>query len=329
LGPSTSFPAMCSKSNFLHLVQLEELRFPKTVAIPAACELKWAPAEMTYPVVVKGDHSDGGRCVRVVNGDADLRAVVRELRTPSTWRARRFFGALLGSEALRALTLPFCQTVSLQEYIIGRPCNRAVVCWKGKVLAGISVEAVEVSYEHGPASVVRIIDHSEMTEACERMVKRLHLSGFVGFDFVVDAADRAWVLEMNPRVTPICHFHLVDGTSLVGALCTHMQKLPSRSKPASITRDLIALFPNEITRCPSSGYLLSCQHDVPWEEPDLVRVVLNQLRRTELRRRARRLVESYFPAVISGFVKVGLLEAGSASDSSPSQVHNSFKVPAA
>jgi glutathione synthase/RimK-type ligase-like ATP-grasp enzyme len=325
LGRPASFPAMGSKSNFLALVQLEGLRCPKTIVIPATREFKSAPVELTYPVVVKADHSDGGRCVRVVNRDADLRPVVWELQTPSTWRARRFFGALLGSEALSPLMLSLRRTISLQEYIVGRPSNRAVICWKGKVLAGISVEAAEVTYEHGPASVVRIIDHSEMADACERMVKRLHLSGFVGFDFIIDAANRAWLLEMNPRVTPICHFSLTDGTNLAGALYTQMQRQPPRSRPASINRELIALFPNEITRCPSSDYLPNCQHDVPWEEPELVRIVLKQLRRIEIRRRARGFVEYYLPAVVGGFVRIGLLGARMASNS-PSQGDEFFKL---
>jgi predicted ATP-grasp superfamily ATP-dependent carboligase len=209
------------------------------------------------------------------------------------------------------------RTISLQQYIAGRPGNRAVICWEGKVLAGISVEAVEVTYEHGPASVIRLIDHSEMTAACERMVKRLHLSGFVGFDFIVDSANRAWLLEMNPRVTPTCHLSLADGTNLAGALYTQMQGQPPRSRPAPINRDLIALFPNEIARSPSSSYLLSCQHDVPWEEPELVRIVLNQVRRTQIRRRARRFVEYYLPAVVSGFVRIGILGARTTNDSPP------------
>jgi glutathione synthase/RimK-type ligase-like ATP-grasp enzyme len=317
LGPPTSFPATRDKSNFLALAKLEGLRCPEAIVIPATCVFKSAPAELTYPVVVKADQSDGGRCVRIVHRDADLRSVVWELQTPNTWRGRRFFGTMLGSEALSPLTLPLRRTISLQEYIVGRPGNRAVICWKGKVLAGISVEAVEVTHECGPASVIRLIDHPEMAMACERMVKGLHLSGFVGFDFMIDSANQAWLLEINPRVTPICHFNLADGTNLAGALFTQMKKQLPRSRPAPINRDLIALFPNEIARSPSSDYLLSCQHDVPWDEPDLVRGVLNQMRRIQIRKQARGFVEYYLPAVVGGLVRVGLLGAHAASDSPP------------
>src|SRR5262249_2671475 len=152
------------------------------------------------------------------------------------------------------------------QFIAGRPSNRAVICWKGKVLAGISVEVVEVKHGHGPASVVKLIDHPEMAAFAEQMVKRLHLSGFVGFDFVLDSSDRAWLIEMNPRVTPICHFSLCDGTNLAGSLYEQMTGRQPLSIPEPIHRGQIALFPNEIVRCPSSKYLQSCQHDVPWNE---------------------------------------------------------------
>src|SRR6202008_4274849 len=102
------------------------------------------------------------------------------------------------------------------------------------------------------------VDHPEMATVCERMVKRLHLSGFVGFDFMIDSANRAWLLEMNPRVTQTCHFSLADGTDLAGTLYAQMKNQLPRPRPASINRDQIALFPNEIIRAPSSSYFLSC-----------------------------------------------------------------------
>ena len=114
---------------------------------------------------------------------------------------------------------------------------------------------------------------------------------------------------MNPRVTPICHFSLADGTNLAGSLYTQMTGLRPLSRPAPINRDLIALFPNEIVRSPSSEYLQSCQHDVPWNEPELVRSVLNQALRTGIFRRVRTFLERYFPAVVGALVRLGLIGA--------------------
>ena len=297
LGPATSFPEMQNKSNFLARVEIEGLRSPRTIVIPTTRAFESVPAKLIYPIVAKADQSYGGRCVRIVNSDADVRASVWELQTPTTWRGifRRFFGAILGSEALGPLRLPLRRTISLQQYILGRPSNRAVICWKGKVLAGISVEVVEEEHKYGPASVVRLIDHSGMAKVAEQMVKCLDLSGFVGFDFVLDSSNQAWIIEMNARVTPICHFSLADGTNLVGSLYTQMTGLRTPSRLAQINRGLIALFPGEIVRSPSSEYLQSCHHDVPWNEPEVVRSVLNQALQTRILRRLRTYLERYLP----------------------------------
>jgi glutathione synthase/RimK-type ligase-like ATP-grasp enzyme len=299
---------MRNKTDFLARVEMEGLRSPRMIVIPATRAFESLPADLIYPIVVKADQSYGGRCVRIVNSDADLRATVWELQTPTTWRGifRRFFGAILASEALAPFMLPLRRTISLQQYIPGRPSNRAVICWRGKVLAGISVEVVEEEHKYGPASVVRLIDHSEMAIVAEHMVKRLDLSGFVGFDFVLDSSNQAWIIEMNPRVTPICHFSLAEGTNLAGSLYTQMTGLRPLSRLARINRGLIALFPGEIVRSPSSEYLQSCEHDVPWNEPEVVRSALSQALHTGILRRVRTLLERYFPVVVGALVRLGL-----------------------
>src|SRR5262249_52794339 len=152
--------------------------------IPTSRPFASVPAGLAYPIVAKADQSYGGLCVRIVDNEADLRRAVWELQTPPSWRKvfRRLAGAFLTSRTLASLNLPLRRAISLQQFIPGRPGNRAVVCWKGKVLAGISVEVVEETHRCGTASVVRLIDHSEMTKAADHIVSRLNLSGFVGFD---------------------------------------------------------------------------------------------------------------------------------------------------
>lgn len=310
LGPAASFPAMHNKSDFLQRAANEGLRCPRTVVIPAARALEVLPADLNYPIVAKADQSHGGICVRVVNSDVAVRATVWELQTPATWHGifRRIFGAILGSATVAPLKLLLRRTISLQHYIDGRPGNRAVICWKGNVLAGISVEAVEVQAEHGPASVVRVIDHPDMTIAADHIVRCLNLSGFVGFDFVLDSSNHAWIIEMNPRVTPICHFSLVDGTNLAESLYAHMNGQCPPSKVAPFVPELIALFPDEVVRSPSSEYLRRCRHDVPWSEPQLVHSVLSQALRIGFRRRVVTLVERY-PSIVDALVRFGIMAA--------------------
>jgi hypothetical protein len=310
LGPATSFPARHKKSEFLHRVQSEGVRSPKAFVMPAGRPFGSVPAELSYPIVVKADGSHGGLCVRIVNSASDLRAAVCELQTPATWRgpSRRVFGAILGSGALARFMLPLRRTISLQQFIPGRPGNRAVVCWRGKVLAGISVDVVAETHKLGPASVVRVIDHPEMAIGAERMVKCLGLSGFVGFDFVLDPSDRAWLIEMNPRVTPICHFCLANGTNLASSLYRQLTGLQPLSEIPAAKSGLIAIFPNEILRCPSSGYLQSGHHDVPWNEPQFVYHVLGQALRAGFRRRVRKFLEHHLPAIVRALVRIGAVD---------------------
>ena len=91
---------------------------------------------------------------------------------------------MLASEALALLRLQL-QNCQLAAICTGTPWQSGVVCWKGKVLAGISVKVLRVTNNAGPASVVRVIDHPEMAIVAETLVGRLNLSGFVGFDFIL------------------------------------------------------------------------------------------------------------------------------------------------
>ncbi len=310
LGPASSFEATRSKSNFMTFVEVEQLRCPNTFVVPAANVFDSVPSQLTYPIVVKADQSYGGRCVRIVYSETDIRSTVWELQTPTMWRGifRRVFGGILASRALAPFNLRLIRTISLQQYIHGRPGNRAVVCWKGKVLAGVSVEALEVEHDHGPASVVRLINHPEMTAAAERIVHRLNLSGFVGFDFILDSTGHAWLIEMNPRVTPICNFLLRDGVNLAAVLYTQIVGRQPFSVPEAVTSDFVALFPNEVVRCSTSDYLKNGHHDVPWSEPELVLDVLNRALQVKGWTKVRRVLERYFPAAIKGLLKLRLIQ---------------------
>jgi hypothetical protein len=308
LGPAASFPTIRNKSDFLLYAANEGLRCPTTVVIPAGRALETLPTNLNYPIVAKADQSYGGICVRIVNNDAAFRTAVWELQTPATWHGigRRLFGAILGSTAGVPLRFFLRRTISLQHYIHGHPANRAVICWKGKVLTGISVEAIEVKAEHGPASVVRIIDHPDMATAADRMVKCLNLSGFIGFDFILDSSNQAWIIEMNPRATPICHLSLAGGTNLAETLYAHMRGRCPPSNLAPFIPDVIALFPDEVIRSPSSDYLRRCRHDVPWDEPELVCSVLSQGLRMGIWMRIRKFVERY-PSIAGTLVRCGVM----------------------
>src|SRR5213075_980492 len=95
--------------------------------------------------------------------------------------------------------------VNAQQYVEGREAIATVACIDGKVETLVCLEVMQATEEHGPAALVRIIDHPGMAEAARRLVGRYGLSGFCGFDFMITDAGDAQLLELNPRVTPTSH----------------------------------------------------------------------------------------------------------------------------
>jgi hypothetical protein len=166
---------------------------------------------------------------------------------------------------------PASRTVMLQQFIAGNPANRAVACWQGEVLAGISVEALRTLHATGPATVVRIIENEEMAEAARRVVRRLHVSGLWGFDFMLDPLRAAaHLIEVNPRATPICHLALDGVANLPAALSGIFSAVPLSLAATPLHAGLIAMFPGELLRDAHSPFLSSAYHDVPWEAPELI-----------------------------------------------------------
>ncbi len=109
----------------------------------------------------------------------------------------------------------------VQEYIRGNPANRAVACYKGEVIAGLSVTAHETHGLTGRAKIVEIIDNPEMEAVVRRLVKKMKLSGFVGVDFVIERdTGNAYALEMNARTTPTVNLGVRGEPTLAASLAS-------------------------------------------------------------------------------------------------------------
>jgi hypothetical protein len=119
---------------------------------------------------------------------------------------------------------------------------------------------------------LRLIENPEMSAAAEKMVRRLKLSGLHGFDFMLEShTGNAHLIEINPRATQVGHLTLGPGRDLPAALYAALSGEGLRPAPKVTENDMIALFPQEWMRDPESAFLQSAYHDVPWEEPELLR----------------------------------------------------------
>jgi hypothetical protein len=170
--------------------------------------------------------------------------------------------------------------VNAQAFVDGKEATSAVACWKGKVLAALHFEVVNKRSSFGPATVVRRIENAEMSAAAEKMVLRLNLSGVYGFDFMLEEqTGNAYLIELNPRATQVCHLAFGPGRDIPAALYAALSGKDACLAPLVTEKNTIALFPQEWTRDSQSEFLRSAYHDVPWEEPELIRDCVNNRRK--------------------------------------------------
>ncbi len=274
LGSPESYPIVSARCDLLRIACEEGVRVPDTKLLKTADDLESWQSGHRLPWVLKGDGTFGGRGVRIAN-------------TPM--QAEKFFSEITrlfrGTRAIKRMIVnrdPFWlrpwwnnhrPAIIVQSHIQGRPANCAFVCWKGEVLAGIGVEVVSSEGLTGPANIVRVVDNPEMMLAAERIARRLGLSGFFGLDFMIeDRSGATYLIEMNPRCTPLSHLQLGKGRDMIEALGAQLSGRPLQETSPVTQNSMIAYFP-QAWQC-KSEFLQSSFQDVPQGEPDLVEDLL-------------------------------------------------------
>lgn len=275
IGRSLGVPTSCSlasrRGELMRRAAAMGIRSPETRELSSAAMLEDWLVQYGLPTVLKVDGSWGGQGVSIVHDVEQARAAYRRAIHPSWKRS-------LIELVLRRDPAPLLRqlggrepVVTAQRFIKGRVANRAAACWHGEELAGTSVVALQTNGSTGPATVVQVIDSDEMAGASRRLIRSLGLSGLVGLDFVIEeGSGDAYLIEMNPRATPICHLALGAGYDLPVAL---IARLRGEDPPAAVARplhEIVALFPGEWRRDHLSPYLSTAFHDVPWQEAALV-----------------------------------------------------------
>jgi biotin carboxylase len=204
-----------------------------------------------YPVVLKEEDSVAGFGVAICKSEAELRAALQK-------------------SAANPGVLE--QGLLAQTFVDGRAAMRVVVAKDGRVLGGLSAIKLETwPRSTGPSTCVELVDHPQMKASVEKTIEALGYSGFASFDFMLDGAGRAHLIELNPRPTPITHL----GERYGACLCRHLHAaLTGEPSGAGEPRGLpsrVALFPQEWVRDQNSAHLRDgVYHDAPWDEPDLV-----------------------------------------------------------
>ena len=281
LGAPENFPSVYARSKFIELAQEEGVRSPKTEVIRDSNELRKWIAQTGLPTVLKVDGSTGGEGVRVVRTVEAAERALRVLQAPPLL-ARAAKRALIDQDLTMvwpSLLRRRC-VVNAQTFVGGREATSVVASWKGEVVAALHYEVLKKVDSTGPATVLRLIENADISSAAEKMVRRLGLSGVVGFDFMLEAqTGDAYLIEINPRSTQVGHLTLGLGRDIPAALYSSATGEPVRPAPKVTEDNTIALFPSEWMRDSASPFLQSAYHDVPWEKPELIRACVRARRK--------------------------------------------------
>jgi carbamoylphosphate synthase large subunit len=284
-APAASYPVITSRAALLSLARDVGVRVPPSMPLPDKTALDRWTKEHAAPFVLKADGSWAGFGVRIISSAGTVKDAYARMTRRASGRIALRESLLEGNHfEIRSWLRRERPAMSVQGYVDGWPANIGVACLQGEVLAATCAEAVATTSATGPSTVARIIHNPEMIDAATRIVKALGLSGMIGFDFMIEAATGAALLiEMNPRNTPICAVRLGPGRDLAEALVARLSGRPARDRPPRTERDIVVFFPDTWSEDPASQFLHSGYHDVPWEQPDLVRALMLPPRRDRYR----------------------------------------------
>jgi hypothetical protein len=271
-------PISVTRWQLVQAAEKEQVLTPACIKIESEAHLTYFSLRQQFPWVLKAEGTFGGKGVRIVNSLEEAYVAFAELRRgPGFWTI--FRGAFLGEAdrfLLRFLGRSLDIEVIAQGYVRGRPANCAVACSNGRLIDIVSVEVVRSDGETGPATIVRLVEHEQMRSAADKIVRRLNLSGLCGFDFMIeqDSLD-AYLIELNARPTRLCYLPALESGSLISSLSRnvfHISEPPAQNTLSP--GDMVAYFPDVWRHDPSDRLLRKSYHDVPWEEPDLLRFCL-------------------------------------------------------
>jgi len=280
-APAENFRTITSRAALLALAQGHGVRVPACMPLDGITDLDRWTTRNAAPFVLKADGSWAGFGVRIISNASAAEGVYRRMTRRASGRLAFRESLLEGNHfGVRPWLRRERPTMSVQSYIDGWPANVGVACWQGEVLAAVCAESVATTSATGPSTVARIIHNAEMIDTAKRVVMALGLSGMIGFDFMIEAATgAAYLIEMNPRNTPICALRLGPGRDLAEALVARLASRPVRERPPRTERDIVVFFPDTWREDPANHLLRSGYHDVPWEQPGLVRVLMQPERR--------------------------------------------------
>ena len=180
-------------------------------------------AEIGYPVLVRPSYVLGGRAMQIVSGEEMLRAYLKN-----------------------AVEINEKQPVLVDKYIVGRELEVDAVCDGKEVFVPGIMELVERTGIHSGDSIsvyptFSVSDRAKETilEYTRRLGLAIGIVGLYNIQFIVDAQENVYVIEVNPRssrTVPSSPRPAAGSLPTSPPAASSERASKSRASPASIRR---------------------------------------------------------------------------------------------
>jgi hypothetical protein len=279
IGPEEGFDAKSDRVAALEMLARAGVRTPPFAAVQSFADVAEFGRAHGFRLVLKSDGTAAGTGVRICSSPGEAETAYRELRAALDAQGGRH--TPLAERLLYGSAHRPEPRIHVQKFIPGQEAMRLFLAVEGREVCGLSASKVVRSGEGlGPATVVEVIDHPEMTAATRSLAAAARYAGLGSVDFLVEnGSGDAYAVEINARLTALVHLGALAGTDFgVRWLCA----LRGTESAGDIYRAgaRIALFPREWLRDPASPHLRECYVDAPVDDPGLLAAMIEHAQRT-------------------------------------------------
>jgi hypothetical protein len=284
LGDGTAYLLLDSRHEVQTAARSDGINAAESFAIGSTIDPESLADAVPFPWVLKADYSWDGASGRVVNDLREARQFIRRSGAPPPLSKVLRQMVVKGDRAAMGEWLHAQRpSLSLQRPVRGCAANLAAACWKGDVLGSISVEVLDTIPGAAQPAKVRLIENEHMTLTARRMTRRLGLSGFHDFEFVLEQeSGQPWLTGLNSHCAPPAHLNAGRDRDPVEAFCVRWLGAPAAAPAQIHAAPVIAYFPQAWIADPNDPILDSAAYDLPREDPRLIKCAM------ELARRERR-----------------------------------------
>jgi hypothetical protein len=306
LGDSTAYLVIDSRHEVQVAARAEDLSAAESFAIGSTTDPESIARVLPFPWILKTDYAWAGRGSRHVHNLAQARNFIRHAGAPPSLSNVLRQLVVHGDRAAMGEWVHALQPgLSAQRPVAGTQANAAAACWRGDVMALLAVEVLATAGHRSLPAKVRIVEDPQMEMTVRRMARRLGLSGFCDFEFVLEEdSGQPCLTEINAHCAPPAHVNAGTGRDAVAAFYlrwvgTHAAQVA----PVHPAKE-IAYFPQAWAVDPDDPALATSAYDVPQDDQELVDCMMRFARRDRqylaFRQRMRSLLKARGQTEASG-----------------------------